>query len=72
MVDSEKPHSKFEHLYAIIRFDIPVDVDDPENSIAVVKVLSTRQAAEKEVARLNHINREKACRYVLYTTRLAI
>ena len=67
---SDTPHSKFRHVYAVLRIDLPVNPENPENSIAVVKVFSSKFSAEKEVARLNNINSEKGCRYVLNTTRL--
>jgi hypothetical protein len=67
---SDTPHSKFRHLYAVLRIDVPVNPENPENSIAVVKVFSSKFSAEQEVARLNKINSEKGCRYVLNTTRL--
>jgi len=57
-------------MYAILRIDLPVSQDNPENSIAVVKVFSSEKTAEEEVLRLNGINAEKGCRYVLKTTRL--
>ncbi len=38
----EKPHSKYLHAYAIVRFDFPVTQDDPENSVMVVKVLLSK------------------------------
>jgi hypothetical protein len=67
---SETPHSKFRHLYAIVRIDLPVNADSPENSIAVVKVFSSKLAAEQEVSRLNRLNSGKECRYVMNVTRL--
>lgn len=71
MSESEKPNSKFRHMYAVVRIDLPVSQQNPENSISVVKVFSSKMTAEQEVSRLNKINSEKGCRYVLQTTRLA-
>ncbi len=70
MPASEKPHSRFRHVYAIVRIDLPVSEEHPENSVSVVKVLSSQVAAQQETLRLNTINSGKACRYVLQTTRL--
>ena len=67
---SETPHSKFRHMYAVVRIDLPVNADNPENSIAVVKIFSSKLAADREVARLNKLNSGKECRYVLNVTRL--
>jgi hypothetical protein len=68
MVDA--PHSKFQHAYAIVRFDLPVSQECPENSVIVVKVLLSKDVAEQEVSRLNELNAAKQCRYDLQTTRL--
>jgi hypothetical protein len=68
---TDRPHSQYEHVYVIVRVDLPV-VDDasPENSIAVVKVLSSKEAADREVARLNEVNGGKGCKYVNFVSRL--
>jgi hypothetical protein len=66
----DKPHSKFKHVYAIVRFDFPVNQDDPENSVMVVKGLLSKGVAEQQVSRLNKLNPAKQCRYELQTTRL--
>ena len=67
--ESEKPNSKSRHMYAVVRIDLPVSQENPENSLAVVKVFSSKMTAEREVLRLNKINSEKGCRYVMQTTR---
>lgn len=70
MSESEKPNSKFRHLYAVLRIDLPVCRESPENSISVVKVFHSKLSAEQEVDRLNRVNSDKGCRYVSQTTRL--
>lgn len=67
---SDTSHSKFRHLYGVLRIDLPVNPENPENSIAVVKVFSSKLSAEQEVSRLNKLNPEKGCRYVVNVTRL--
>jgi hypothetical protein len=52
MADSLRPHSKFPHVFAIVRIDLPIDEKFPTNSISVVKVLSSEVAAESELSRL--------------------
>ena len=64
-----KPHSKYPHVYAIVRFDLPVSQDNPKNSIYVVKVLSSKVLAEEEVSRLMEINQGKGCVYVMQITK---
>jgi len=64
----DKPHSKWRHVYALVRFDYPVDSENPENSVAIVEVLTSKAAAEQEAGRLKRIN--DGCDYAVYTTRL--
>ena len=66
----ERPNAKYRRVYAIVRFDNPVNRDQPEDSIAVVKVFSSKENAEVETARLNKINSEKRCTYAMYITRM--
>jgi hypothetical protein len=49
---------------------MPVDETQPESSIAVVKVLSSKTSAEEETVRLNKVNSEKHCIYRMYITRM--
>jgi hypothetical protein len=65
----DKPHSKYPHVYVIVRFDLPVSQSDPENSVSVVKVLSSKVSAEQEASRLNEINQGKGCFYVVRITK---
>jgi hypothetical protein len=67
---AETAHSRVKHVYAIIRFDFPVDQDYPENSVAIVKVLPSKSLAEKELSRLSKLNAAKGCRYEMRTTGL--
>jgi hypothetical protein len=62
------PHSKFQHVYAIVRFDFPINPDNPGNSIAVIKVLSSKALAEQGISRLSQVNSTKKCRYEMHTT----
>jgi hypothetical protein len=67
---AETAHSRFQHVYTIVRFDFPVDQDYPENSVAIVKVLSSKMLAKKELSRLCKLNAAKGCRYEMRITRL--
>jgi hypothetical protein len=69
MMATETPNSKFIHLYAIVRVDLPVNQDHPTNCIAVVKVFSSKKSAEQEASRLNKINEGKKCHYGVYISR---
>jgi len=63
----DKPHSKYPRVYAIVRFDH--DAIGIEHRATVVKVLSSRDLAEQEAARLRVVNKGKECIYVVQATR---
>jgi hypothetical protein len=65
-----RTHSKFRHVYPIVRIDAPFDQAYPTNTVTVVKVLTSQAAAEIEVSRLNKINADKSCTYFYCTSRL--
>jgi hypothetical protein len=66
----DRPHSKYPHVYPIVRIDTPIGESDPTNKITVVKVLTSQGAADAEVSRLNQINTGKSCKYFWCTSRL--
>lgn len=66
----ETQHSKFPHVYAIVRFDSCSSSSRIENGATVVKVFSSRELADQEADRLTRINYGKSCTYVVQTTRL--
>ena len=66
----DQPHSKFEHVYPIVRVDTPFNQTNPTNTVAVVKVLTSQADAEVEVARLNELNANKRCVYFYCTSPL--
>ena len=66
----DRPQSKYQHVYPIVRIDTPVDESHPTNTITVVKVLTSQGAADTEVSRLNQINAGKSCTYFWCTSRL--
>ena len=68
----DRPHSKFKHVYPIVRIDTPFDQMYPTNTVTVVKVLTSQLDAEEEVARLNQVNAEKSCVYFSCTSRLIV
>jgi hypothetical protein len=56
----DKPHSKYLHVYAIVRFDENIQLED---CATVVKVLPSRDQAEQEAERLRDVNKGKRCTY---------
>lgn len=69
MMATDTPNSKYTHLYAIVRVDLPLNQDHPTNSIQVVKVFSSKESADQEASRLNKVNEGKRCRYDVYISR---
>ena len=65
----ETPNSKYAHLFAVLRYDEPVDGINWESAVTVLKVFTTRAPAESEAERLRSINGTK-CAYAVQTTRL--
>ena len=66
MPQGEAPHSKYPHVYAVVRFDSDMDA---EHSATVVEVIPAKELAEREAARLNVVNQGKRCFYMVQTTR---
>jgi len=66
----DQPHSKYPHVYPIVRINTPFDQAYPTNTATVVKVLTSQAAAEAEVTRLNQINADKSCTYFYCTSKL--
>ena len=66
----DRPHSKYAHVYPIVRIDTPIDQTDPTQKITVVKVLTSQSDAEAEVSRLSQANVGKRCLYFYCTSRL--
>ena len=58
-----------EPAFAILRFDTWV-AEEPEQGVTVVKVLRSQSEADAETARLNDLNGDKGCHYVMQATRL--
>ena len=70
MPTAEKRHSKYRHVYAVVRIDFPVNVEEPSHSFSVVKVFGSKETAEHESERLNFVNADKRCAYHVYVTRM--
>jgi hypothetical protein len=68
-VAPDSAHSRYEHVYAVIRLD--PDMLEPENRFTVVKVLRSEDDARREASRLNQLNESKGCTYTVQVTRLA-
>ena len=63
--DNGSPKENRSIVYSIIRVDYPIDIENADYCIKVVKVMDRKEDAEKEVERLNEINGKKGCRYHL-------
>jgi hypothetical protein len=47
----DTPHSRSTHLFALLRYDEPVDRENRQSAVSVVKVVTRRGAAEAELRR---------------------
>jgi len=65
-----KPNRKYQHMYAIIRYETDADINAPiDLRITVKKVVVDPHYAEKEVKRLNELNKDKGSYYFCQVTR---
>jgi len=60
---TNKPHSRYQHVFVILRADAYDEGDHVSEHVTVKKVVTTERRAEGEVKRLNDLNAEKGCRY---------
>ncbi len=66
----DRPHPKYQHVYPIVRIDLPLDERNAIDNVTVVKVLTSQEGAEIEASRLNRINADKSCTYFYCTSSL--
>jgi hypothetical protein len=65
-----KPNRKYDHIYAILRYETDVDADAPiDLRVTVKKVVVDPRYAESEVNRLNALNKDKNAYYFCQVTR---
>jgi hypothetical protein len=70
MSPSLKPNKKFQHIYAVVRYETDADENTPiDLRVTVKKVVVDPHHAEEEVKRLNNLNKEKNCYYFYQVTR---
>ena len=72
-MSTNRPSSKYDQVYTIIRLDKSADTDllPNQNLITVKKVVRSEEVAQREVERLNRVNADKACEYYYQISRLA-
>jgi len=65
-----KPNRKYQHMYAIIRYETDVDKYAPiDLRITIKNVVVDPHYAEKEVKRLNDLNKDKGSYYFCQVAR---
>lgn len=65
-----KPNKKYEHLYAIVRYERNVDGNLLiDLRVTVKKIVTDGDYAAQEVARLNELNADKGAYYFFQVTR---
>jgi hypothetical protein len=70
MAGTLKPNKKYQHVYAIIRYETDADERAPiDFRITVKKVVVDPHQAEMEVKRLNDLNQDKGSYYFCQLTR---
>ena len=57
------PNARYAHVFAIVRVDDLFEDSPLENRITITKVLLSEDAAEREVKRLNKLNKDKGAVY---------
>jgi hypothetical protein len=66
-----RPSPRYDHVYAILRYETTAGPDVPiEVKVTVKKIVTDPQVAKEEVERLNHLNRDKGCYYFSQVTRI--
>jgi hypothetical protein len=71
MSGTMKPNPKSQHAYAIVRYDLYLEEVAPiDRRITVKKVVADPDYADKEVERLNALNKGKGSYYFRTITRL--
>ena len=71
MSNDLKPSKRYQHIYAIVRYEADADPDVPiEFRITVKKVVVDPRHADAEVRQLNDLNRDKNSYYFSQVTRL--
>ena len=70
MTEAMKPNKKYEHLYAIVRYESDAEELTPiDLRVVVKKIVNDPHYAEQEVKRLNDLNQEKGSYYFCQVTR---
>src|SRR5688572_27372073 len=65
------PNRRYDHVFAIIRVDrFDHSGEWTEGAITITKAVWSRETAEAEVIRLNHLNKDKGAVYFWRITRL--
>jgi hypothetical protein len=72
----DRPHRTHQHVFGVVRVHVDGLRNEPivegmvENAIAGTRAFHTRGDAEQDAARLNALNGDKGCRYVVVYLRL--
>jgi hypothetical protein len=70
MTDSLKPSKRYDHVYAIVRYETDAEESTPiDIRITVKKIVTDPLIAKSEVRRLNGLNADKGSFYFMQVTR---
>ena len=67
---ADQPHSKYRHVYVVVRVELDFDREYPDNSVSVTKVFDREEDAASETARMNKLNGKKGYRYLVCVGRV--
>ena len=73
MNNRDLPHKKHQHVFGIVRVDLPAELGDGSwvrHAVSGTKAFLTKEEAEAEAQRLESLNAGKRCRYVVVYLRL--
>lgn len=70
-MQQDRPHRQHEHLFGIVRIDLqllPAQDADPtaiEHAVVGTRAFRSKADAERDANRLNALNADKQCRYLV-------
>jgi hypothetical protein len=65
-----RANKKYKHGFALVRLDLPLDGDHPENRVSVLRVFTNEKTARAEQKRVSTLNANKNCLYFVQVTRM--
>jgi hypothetical protein len=64
----DRPLSKLMPMYVLLRYELPLESKNLQNSVSVLKVFASREDADAEALRLGLLNDRSKCIYQVQPT----